>query len=308
MNLIDGFVDANDTYNADVFAWYDAPPTAVAASRVTGSLKLAFDASESADSDGQIERFEWDFGDGKTGAGEQVEHTYDDEKGYTVKLTIEDDGGNEVSTSIEVVALKGILTTGAKPIDFIGVDKHLRCSVIRDGALFAKGSGYCGTFVALGGKTYGPPELIDGTTDYTPVSQELSTAGDTTTLVTVVALGDTGAKVRQTDAYVAGKAWYRTDVELLNAAAATVYRASRCAMDGSRSLHDAGTGMAGCGAQTARRLAAADGGREARRGRRRGDPRPHRGRAAARRTPATAAPRPIPAAAIGWTVEAGDAA
>ena len=132
---------------------------------MTGSLKLAFDASESADSDGQIERFEWDFGDGHTGEGEQVEHTYDEEKGYTVKLTIEDDGGNEVSTTIEIVAMKGILTTGAKPIDFIGVDKHLRCSVIRDGALFAEGSGYCGTFVALDGKTYGPPELIDGTTD-----------------------------------------------------------------------------------------------------------------------------------------------
>ncbi len=38
------------------------------------------------------------------------------------------------------------------------------------------------------------------------------------TLVTVVALGETGVQVRQTDAYKAGKAWYRTDVELLNAA------------------------------------------------------------------------------------------
>ncbi len=225
VNLLDGFVDANEPWNSDVFAWYDAPPTAVAESRVTGSLKLAFDASDSADSDGRMERFEWDFGDGHTGEGEQVEHTYDEEKGYTVKLTIEDDGGNEVSTTTEIVALKGILTTGAKPIDFIGVDKHLRCSVIRDGALFAKGGGDCGTFVALDGKTYGPPELIDGTTDYTPVSQALTTAGDTTTLVTVVALGETGAKLRQTDAYIAGKAWYRTDVELLDTTKpATVYR------------------------------------------------------------------------------------
>ena len=94
----------------------------------------------------------------------------------TIKLTIEDDGGNEVVYAFEVVAIKGILTTGAQPIDFIGVDKHLRCSVVRDGPLLADGGGACGTFVALGGKTYGPPDLIEGTENYTPVSQELHAA------------------------------------------------------------------------------------------------------------------------------------
>jgi len=96
--------------------------------------------------------------------------------------------------------------------------------------VLADGGGACGTFVALDGKTYGPPEIVDGIETYTPVSQDLATAGDVTTLTTVVALGATGVKLRQTDAYQAGKAWYRTDVDVVNdadgAKSATVYRAA----------------------------------------------------------------------------------
>ena len=146
-----------------LLAWYDAPPVAAADSRITGSLKLAFDASESVDSDGEIEFYEWSFGDGNaTGQGDYAEHLYPEEGNYDIKLTIEDDGGNEVVYSFEVVAIKGILTTGAQPIDFIGVDKHLRCSVVRDGPLLADGGGACGTFVALGGTVYGWPAVLNG--------------------------------------------------------------------------------------------------------------------------------------------------
>ena len=109
----------------------------------------------------------------------EVEHLYPEERNYDVKLTIEDDGGNEVVHTFEVVAIKGVLTTGGQPIDFIGIDKYLRCSVVRDGPVLAQGGGACGTFVALGGKTYGPPELVAGTENYTPVSQERTEDGDT---------------------------------------------------------------------------------------------------------------------------------
>ncbi|MDA0183289.1 PKD domain-containing protein [Solirubrobacter phytolaccae] len=263
-NILPGFRDGNARNSTDVFTWYDAPPVVVADARVTGSLKLEFDGSDSTDSDGTVDYYDWSFGDGQTGSGEVVEHTYPDEDNYPVKLTIEDDAGNEVVHTFEVVAIKGVLTTGAEPIDFIGIDKHLRCSIRRGIPLLAQGGGACGTFVAVGGKTYGPPELIDGVETYTPVSQERTEDGDVATLVTTVALGDSGVRVKQTDRYQAGKAFYRTDVELLNAGdaaqAATVYVAARCAIGeetGRRSLHDAGTSMAGCdGAHDGRTLAA----------------------------------------------------
>lgn len=250
-NLIDGFQDGNGFNGEDVFAWYDAPPGADVTTSVTGSLKIRFDASGSTDSDGEVQHYTWAFGDTTTGTGEVVEHTFPEEDTYEVRLTIEDDGGNEVVHTFEVVAIKGVLTTGGEPLDFIGIDKHLRCSVLRDGPVFAQGGGACGTFVALGGTTYGPPELTAGTVDYTPVSQDRTETGDVAQIVTVVALGDTGVQLRQTDSYKAGKAWYRTDVELVNAGdmakTARVYRAARCGFGTSRrSIHDQGTSTAGC--------------------------------------------------------------
>lgn len=312
-NLLDDFTDGNEEYESDVFAWYDAPPTLAVDQRVTGSLTLEFDASDSVDSDGEIVRHDWTFGDNTTGEGEVVRHVYPDEGAYTVKLTIEDDGGNEVSQTFEVYAIKGILTTGAQPIDFIGIDKHLRCSVVRGGPVLASGSSACATFVALDGKTYGPPELVEGTTAYTPVSQDRSEDGAIATLVTTVALGDTGVRLRQTDAYKAGEAWYRTDVELVNTSGAvknaTVYRGLHCAIgDGSaqRSLHDAATQTAGCdGPQQGGRILAAllpltDGAR-----RDAGPAAAVLGRIAAGQPPADACAcgsQDDPAAAIGWSL------
>ncbi len=39
----------------------------------------------------------WDFGDGETGRGEVVTHTYDKPGTYTVKLTVKDSAGREAS-------------------------------------------------------------------------------------------------------------------------------------------------------------------------------------------------------------------
>ena len=243
-NMVDGFADGNGDDGADVYAWFDTPPVADATARITGPLALAFDGSGSSDADGEIVSYRWDFGDAK-GSGEvKPAHVYGDEDSYTVTLTIEDDGSNAVNYEFEVVAIKGVLTAGSQPLDFLGVDKNLRCSAVRGKELFAGGGGECGTFVALGGKVYGPPELVDGVTPYTPVSQDVSQDGDVAKLVTVVALGTTGVQVRQTDRYVAGTAWYRTDVALVGGGDATVYRAGHCVL--GHPIDDAGTAMAGC--------------------------------------------------------------
>ena len=125
-----------------------------------------------------------------------------------------------------------MLTANASPLDFLGVDKTLRCSVVRGLPLYAGSGGACGTFVALGATVYGPADVLEGTTPFTPVSQVATIEGDVAKLVTTVALGDTGVKVRQTDAYQAGRGWYRTDTALVNdgdaPSTATIYRAAEC--------------------------------------------------------------------------------
>ncbi len=60
-------------------------------------LVVAFDASGSSDSDGTIESYEWDFGDGATDVGRTVSHTFSEPGSYTVLLTVTDDDG-QVST------------------------------------------------------------------------------------------------------------------------------------------------------------------------------------------------------------------
>ena len=52
-----------------------------------------FDASGSSDQDGTIVGYFWDYGDGNTGSGTQVNHEYAFAGNYQVQLLVEDDGG-----------------------------------------------------------------------------------------------------------------------------------------------------------------------------------------------------------------------
>ena len=65
------------------------PVTIIGAPPVTVTL----DGSASSDVDGTVVLYAWDFGDGETGAGATVPHTYQDPGVYTATLTVTDDGG-----------------------------------------------------------------------------------------------------------------------------------------------------------------------------------------------------------------------
>jgi PKD repeat protein len=58
----------------------------------TDGHNVTFDASGSVDSDGSITEYKWDFGDGNTGSGKIVEHTYLATDNTPVTLTTIDNG------------------------------------------------------------------------------------------------------------------------------------------------------------------------------------------------------------------------
>jgi PKD repeat protein len=97
----------------------------------------SFDASYSVDADGSINSYAWDFGDGTTGSGAIVSHTYPSGTPYTATLTVSDDSGATASRSRTV-------EPNARPIAYADVTCNGRtCSF--DGS----GSGdYDGTIVS----------------------------------------------------------------------------------------------------------------------------------------------------------------
>ena len=57
------------------------------------SLACSVDATSSSDREGPITSYDWDFGDGETGSGQVVGHTYAGAGSYEVELTVTDGEG-----------------------------------------------------------------------------------------------------------------------------------------------------------------------------------------------------------------------
>jgi PKD repeat protein len=81
------------------------PPTAsFTTSNTTGEapLSISFDASASADADGSIVSFSWNFGDGNTAAGALVEHSFLTAGTFSVTLTVTDNQAATTSSSQQI--------------------------------------------------------------------------------------------------------------------------------------------------------------------------------------------------------------
>ncbi|HHT9137503.1 MAG TPA: PKD domain-containing protein [Candidatus Wunengus sp. YC60] len=61
--------------------------------------QITFDASSSSDSDGTISNYAWNFGDGNTGNGSIISHTFAKAEKYSVSLTVTDNNGSTGATS-----------------------------------------------------------------------------------------------------------------------------------------------------------------------------------------------------------------
>ncbi len=101
----------------------DAPnqaPTASFSVSVLGTSPgaMRFDASASADPDGELVGYGWDFGDGWAGQGRVVDHVFTASGSYTVTLVVTDNRGASASSSqpVDVTAaasLSGSVTVAA---------------------------------------------------------------------------------------------------------------------------------------------------------------------------------------------------
>ncbi len=85
------------------------PPTADFT--YTTSDLTAYFTDQSTDTDGSINSWDWDFGDGSTSTAANPTHTYATDGTYTVGLTVTDDDGAPDSTSQSVTVSSG--TTGS---------------------------------------------------------------------------------------------------------------------------------------------------------------------------------------------------
>ena len=65
------------------------------------------DATNSDDPDGKVDKYAWDFGDGKTATGRTATHKYSTKGTYKITLTVTDNKGATASTSHDVQVDKG---------------------------------------------------------------------------------------------------------------------------------------------------------------------------------------------------------
>ncbi|GAB3357022.1 PQQ-dependent sugar dehydrogenase [Modestobacter lapidis] len=98
-----------------------APVAVAAISTDAATRTVTFDGGGSTDLDGDPLTHRWDFGDGTTGTGAQVSHTYA-EPGttpLTARLTVTDPSGAEGTTDVVVVPANGVpvITLSAPPPD-----------------------------------------------------------------------------------------------------------------------------------------------------------------------------------------------
>jgi peptidoglycan/xylan/chitin deacetylase (PgdA/CDA1 family) len=87
------FSEPFEIFNMPPKAWFFAWPFWGAGE------EIFFDGSYSYDPDGEIVRYEWDFGDGNRAEGAWVTHTYSEAGIYTVTLTVTDNEGATSSFS-----------------------------------------------------------------------------------------------------------------------------------------------------------------------------------------------------------------
>jgi PKD repeat protein len=119
LNVTDN-AGASDSTGRDVEILRNSPPVpifSVSPSKGSTFTNFSFDGSRSYDPDGKVAKWLWDFGDGKRGNGEDVDHIYDQQGNYEVVLTVQDNKGqnSKLEKSVEVNKEQGRKCGGRGP-------------------------------------------------------------------------------------------------------------------------------------------------------------------------------------------------
>ena len=126
----------------------NTPPTAVINFTQNGDT-VDFDASASADSDGTISEYRWDFGDGSTGTGGLVSHQFGNGS-FPITLTVIDDKG--------AISLSQVVIETTPQIQ-VSVNFQPASAEVPDGFVADSGLAYDSA------RGYGWTELPSGTRD-----------------------------------------------------------------------------------------------------------------------------------------------
>lgn len=94
---IEGGTDPEQPVNNKPVASLSATPTSG-----TAPLEVQFNGSQSSDPDGDALTYSWDFGDGSSGAGATVNHTYTTAGNYVATLTVVDGQGASDNASLTI--------------------------------------------------------------------------------------------------------------------------------------------------------------------------------------------------------------
>jgi len=76
----------------------------------TSPLTVNFDVPSSLGPEGSVLMYDWVFGDGDTGTGKTISHTYRQPGIYRAQVTVTDDDGNMGSTSCEITVTAAVGT------------------------------------------------------------------------------------------------------------------------------------------------------------------------------------------------------
>ncbi len=120
LTVRDNSGSATDTDQDEILVIINDPPLAEAGEdQWITSSEVRFDGTRSADPDGKILKYLWDFGDGAQGSDASPVHVYQNPGIYTVRLTITDDSGTSTHQTFDEM----IVTVNHRPISDAGPDQ-----------------------------------------------------------------------------------------------------------------------------------------------------------------------------------------